>query len=733
MTTAIATIPLEAMRHCRAVTRRRARNFYYGLKLLPEPKRSALYAIYAWMRQADDIIDDGVLGKNERLARLREFRRRTESVIGGALPDDDPLWEAMSYVASRFDLPLEHFHALLDGQEDDLSRQRYETFEQLRGYCYRVASTVGLLCIGIWGYDDEAAPRLAIDRGIAFQLTNIIRDFAQDYDEGRVYLPADEFKAAGLSPEDLRRWQMPERCEAFIGDQVARARSYYDGSAGLESMLARLRAAHSAELDDQGRHRASRQEDAARHGRSVKRRIAIVGGGLAGLATAVRLAEHDFVPILIESRKRLGGRATSLRDPRSGHTIDNCQHVLLGCCTNLIDLYSRLGVLEDIEWHRRFYWTAGNGQIDEVRAGWLPAPLHLSRSFGRMTLLEKDERRAVARGMWRIIRLGHRGRLAWSRRTFSEFLDETGQPVRARRRFWDPVIVSACNLASDRVGADFALQVFQEGFLANRWSYSMGLARGPLADLYDPAFDRIREQGGEVRLGCSARAIGFDGQRVTGVITEDGMVDASAVVVAVPFDRLDRLVNDTMRKRDARLGRLDELDVSPILGVHLHFEQEIMDLPHLTLVDCGVQWLFNKGVDEAGGQHIHAVISAADDWMDRSEQEIGETVMRDVHRVLPRAVGLQPVGVRAIKEKRATFAPVPGVDALRPSVAPGTIGLGGGGIRNLFLAGDWCDTGWPATMEGAVRSGYLAAKAITGHGGLVEEVPPSLLSRVLGL
>jgi zeta-carotene desaturase len=466
----------------------------------------------------------------------------------------------------------------------------------------------------------------------------------------------------------------------------------------------------------------------------LKRTVAIVGGGLAGIATALRLADGPWRPILIETRKRLGGRATSFVDPRSGLTFDNCQHVVLGCCTNLLDLYDRLGVGEAIEWHRTIYWTDGKGHIDEVRADRLPAPLHLARAFGRMQILQRDDRKAVRRAMWRLIRMGSRGRVGWQRRTFAEFLDECHQTEGAVQRFWQPVVVSACNLSVDRVCAAHAMQVFQDGFLANRWSYTMGLPTVPLAELYDPSVEAIQACGGEVQLGTSAKALAFDGTRTTGVVTDNGFVEASAVVVATPFDRLEKLVSPVMRSSDGRLGRLDALDTSPILGVHLIFDCEVMTLPHVTLVDHGVQWLFNKGVDDAGHQHVHAVVSGADEWMAYSQQEIVDRVVSDMHAAIPTSVGLQPTYARAIKEKRATFAAVPGVDDLRPSTTSTPIGSGmAGGIKNLYLAGDWTDTGWPATMEGAVRSGYAAAAALTGAGGLVEDVPAAPLARVLGL
>jgi len=158
-----------------------------------------------------------------------------------------------------------------------------------------------------------------------------------------------------------------------------------------------------------------------------------------------------------------------------------------------------------------------------------------------------------------------------------------------------------------------------------------------------------------------------------------------------------------------------------------------MELPHLILPGGGVQWLFNKGIDEQGRQYIHAVISAADEWMTLDEDEIIDRVVRDIHDAVPKSIGLRPVQARSIKEKRATFAATPQAEPWRPSAAAGYVGVGGGGIENLFLAGDWCDTGWPATMEGAVRSGYAAAAAITGVEGLIEDVPPGLFARWLGL
>ncbi|HMN95701.1 MAG TPA: hydroxysqualene dehydroxylase HpnE [Phycisphaerales bacterium] len=461
------------------------------------------------------------------------------------------------------------------------------------------------------------------------------------------------------------------------------------------------------------------------------RTVAIVGGGLAGIAAAVRLVEAGHRPIVIETRRKLGGRATSFVDPRTDELIDNCQHVLMGCCTNLVDLYERLGVLGEIRWDRTINWANAPSAPDRMTPGWLPCPGHFSGSFLRMRLLSLADKIAVARAMWRLIRMGRAGRLAWRDRSFRAFLDQMRQPASTIERFWEPVVISACNLSVERVCAEAAMQVFQEGFLGSRWASAMGVAQVPLIDLYDPATALIAARGGEIRLGLSAKAIAFDGTRVTGVVTDEGTVEAAAVIAAVPPDRLDRLLSVALRRADRRLEALDRFEFSPILGVHLRFSGTILDVPHLVLPGRATQWLFAKGVDEQGRQHIHAVISGADAWMELDEAAIVERVLADIRACLPGAENLRPVTWRTVKEKRATFALLPGIDALRPPPAP--CFAPGPGVANLFLAGDWCATGWPATMEGAVRSGYAAAGALCGSEATVPDLPMAPLARLLGL
>ncbi|MEE2907948.1 MAG: hydroxysqualene dehydroxylase HpnE [Planctomycetota bacterium] len=465
----------------------------------------------------------------------------------------------------------------------------------------------------------------------------------------------------------------------------------------------------------------------------MTRRVVVIGGGLAGIAAAVRIADSGDQPIVLETRRKLGGRATSFPDQRSGQSLDNCQHVLMGCCTALLDLYQRLGVSDSIEWHESLYWFRDDGGHDTLKPGRLPAPLHTAAGFRRMRLLDNTAKRDIRRAMWRLLRGGDGLRAHWSGRTFGDFLEDTRQSPETIRLFWDTIIVSACNLPSHEVAAEHGMQVFQEAFLPSRWAGTMGLPTVPLAALYDPAESIIQEAGGELRLGCSVREICVENRRAVGVMTADDMVRGDAIMSTVPPDRLAKLLPEEVRSTDRRLAALDKFEFSPILGVHLHFSHAVMDLPHLILAGRSVHWIFNKGLDGEGRQHLHVVISAADDWMGLDEDAIVERVLDVIRPAVPRIAEHAPLTVRAVKEKRATFRATPDIEPLRPLAAPGTVGLQGGDIESLYLAGDWCATGWPATMEGAVRSGYRAAAAFSQTDPGIEEVPAGRLASWLGL
>jgi zeta-carotene desaturase len=446
--------------------------------------------------------------------------------------------------------------------------------------------------------------------------------------------------------------------------------------------------------------------------------VLIIGGGIAGIAAAVRLSGRGVPVTLLETRKKLGGRATSFTDVRSGEILDNCQHVVLGCCTNYLDLLGRLGVSEKIRWHDEQYWVEEGGRVSVLRPGVCPTPLHFLGSILRARFMSWSDVGALSVAIAAIMR-ADRGQ--HEQETFGAYLARLEQPESFVRRFWSPVIVSACNMDVGRVSASAALHVFQEGFLANRAAARIGVPGVPLVDLYANAEEIIASAGGRVVLGAGVASVDEGG-----ATTSDGeRYEAGHVICAVPVERVNRVVDERVRARDRRFGALDSFTHSPILGVHLRFAAPVMEFPHAVLVDRPTQWLFRK--DEAG-RYLHAVISAADEWVAMSEEEIARRVLEDVRACFPGARGVELERARAVKEKLATFAPVPGVEALRP----GTTGAG----SSIVLAGDYVRTGWPATMEGATRSGYLAAAAVLGESEEAALIPALSVapgSRLLGL
>lgn len=437
---------------------------------------------------------------------------------------------------------------------------------------------------------------------------------------------------------------------------------------------------------------------------STPRTVLIVGAGIAGIAAALRLAEEGVRVTLLETRRKLGGRATSFQDVRSGETLDNCQHVALACCVNYLDFLARLGVADKLHWTDATNWVEAGGRTSTIQPGYLPPPAHLSGSFAGAKFLSLADKAAIARAMLAILRAD---RSQFADRTFADFLTSTRQPASAIAKFWTPIVVSACNLPCDRVAASCALHVFQDGFLATKRASRMAVAAVPLVDLYDPAEDAIRRSGGELRLGVSIDRL--DAHTVT---TSGGeTLTTDAVICAVPPERAAKIIDPAIRGHaaDPRFAALDRFTHSPILGVHLTFDRSITNLPHAVLVDRPTQWIFNKsiavGESPEAPQRLHAVISAADDWLDLTEDQISARVLADIHACFPASRSAKLLSARPVKEKRATFAATPDIEPIRPANA---------GPSGLYLAGDYTDTGWPATMEGATRSGYLAAAAILG-------------------
>ncbi len=417
----------------------------------------------------------------------------------------------------------------------------------------------------------------------------------------------------------------------------------------------------------------------------------VIGGGLAGLATAAALGSQGFQVELFEAKPFLGGRATSYSIPLGDgqeEEIDNCQHILLKCCVNLLDFYRRMGVVEGIEFHREFYFMEPGGRTSSLRRGILPAPLHFAESFLRATWLTFGEKLALGRAML-ALRLERRSRKDLDQISMLYWLKEKKQPARLIERFWRQVLLSAINVELDQMAAAHGFQVMWLGFMAASDTYEMGIPKVRLGQLYRGGIENVVQ-----RERASVEA--FHPER--GVLVAGEWVTGKVYISAVPSDRLARLVPQLPIDYNA-------FEPSSITGIHLWFDRPVTTMPHGTLLDRNIQWFYNKGE----GRYLMLVVSASEQMLKMQRQEIIDLAMGELVEFLPAVAAATLIKAHVVKEAKATFRAKPGLEAKRP--------LSRTSIPNLFLAGDWTRSGWPATMEGAVRSGYLAAEAVSEYLG----------------
>lgn len=448
------------------------------------------------------------------------------------------------------------------------------------------------------------------------------------------------------------------------------------------------------------------------------RSVVVVGGGLAGLASACALADEGYRVTLLERRPYVGGRASSYEHPGTGEVIDNCQHVLIGRCTNLIDLYRRLGVRDAIRWYRKFTFVEPGGRQSVLGSSWLPAPMHSMPSFLAARAFTWGDKLAIARGLLQF--LG--GLPPDSDENFAQWMERHSQPRGAIEHFWKPVLVSALNEDPERVSVHYAAKVFRESFLSSAQAGEMGIPSIPLSELYGHAMEYVRSRGGEVRLRTSVEAMepGIGGGWI--VRSGEESFAADAVVLALPFEGLEKLLPQMPPAMgvDALKAKLEGFEHSPITGIHLWFDRAVTELEHAVLLDSPVQWIFNKSVlqperraqdSNSGGEHyVELVVSASRALVSMQRQEIIDMATAELARFFPAARDARLVKAAVVKEVRATYSARPGLDECRLAAtdSPWT---------GVVLAGDWTATGWPATMEGAVRSGYSAAEAVTAMFG----------------
>ena len=431
----------------------------------------------------------------------------------------------------------------------------------------------------------------------------------------------------------------------------------------------------------------------------------------------MNLLEQGYPVKLVEARNFLGGRAFSFVDRETGVTMDNGQHVIVGCCAYFIEFLRRLGASE--KWYLQprlqIRILDRQGKVGILKSGGLPPPFHLLISFLTYTHLRLWEKMWVLLALFRA-RFTERSQPELEKISFYQWLKQQRQSERAIQNFWSLLVKPTLNDDVKDVSALMGLMIVQEGLLNGYHNPDVGYALGGLLpSIGDPAYKYLLDQGCQVMLGSPVRRILGDAMGVSSVELASGeQVNGEIWVSALPPDILLRVLPEEVVDAVLAFSQLAGFETSPIVNIHLFYDRRVMDGEFLAIVDSPLQWVFNKGPileasgtfgsSSVGGQHICISASAAWEYIDRTREEISDEFIREMAEVFPAARDAKVLRSVVVKQRNATFRCVPGVNDLRPaSVTP---------ISNLFLAGEWTDTGWPSTMESAVRSGYNVAHAI---------------------
>jgi hydroxysqualene dehydroxylase len=448
---------------------------------------------------------------------------------------------------------------------------------------------------------------------------------------------------------------------------------------------------------------------------SARRPIVIIGGGFAGLAAAVDLAEAGRQVLLLERRSFLGGRAYSFKDKVTGDTIDNGQHLMMGCYHNTLSFLKKIGAHDKLKIQANprvdFLYESGDGVVRcaSFKCPPLPAPLHLLGGLANLKTIGWSDRIKALRVGLELRRLnGDRAGLADI--TVRQWLNRLGQPERIQRRFWDVVALATLNESPDVASADMFARVLDQAFLHAKRDSALIISKVGLSDLYtEDARMFIESRGGEVMLNADVAQIEFAGNGAAGVVLRNGQrIEAEKIVSAVPHSALARMLAEESVSANRSFHQLDRFSFAPIVSINLWFEKTITDLEFAGLLDSPIEWIFNKnaiaGETVGKRQHLALVISGAHEAAMKAKGELIELASGEVARFFPAARRQRPVHAFVVREQEATISHSAGTARLRPRQRTD--------VSNLFLAGDWTDTGLPATIEGAVWSGQECARAI---------------------
>ncbi len=716
------------------VTARNASNLALAFKLagLSPERRRGMEVFYAFCRVADDIADEPGPTDAQKHAMLDAWRATLRGYFDGSAAPHDALGRELGEVVKAFGVPLQPLLDIIDGVSMDIVERTYETFEEVQRYCYGVASAVGLVSIRIFGCRHPMSEEFALAMGYALQFTNILRDVVEDRVQlGRVYLPLREMAAFGVTKDDLLDpAKKPEATAALFRLQYFRAKHFFNKTRRLvhpddrealkaafvmgsfyEAILEKIRE-RGFRLTVE-RVRLSKWEKISlmrrtlaelKRPQAVKtapRRVAVIGGGVAGIASAVALAREGHTVTLLEAKSALGGRASSFKHAPTGVTLDNGQHAVMGCYDAFLGLADLLGV-------RGKFATTGAldvkyraaGRESRLRASW-PQPLHgLGAVLGFSELSFADKLSVLNVGA--ALRLGAQPEPG---ETGAAWLARLGATPGAVRALWEPFCLAALNEPLSAGDAGALRETLRRSLFADKAAGAVLLARDGLAEVFEPELSlSLSATGGSVRTRAQVKSLRVESGRVSAAELADGTtVEADAFVLAVPWKAAAALA--PAGAVDSRLA--SALGGNEILNVHLFTDKPVTREAMIGVLDSPVQWVFDRTAAGApAGLHRCAVTLSAPpaDWASADADTIVARTVAELEKAFPESKGFAVKHSFVCKCKDATFATRLPDGVTRPGAKTP--------VANLFLAGDWTATGLPATLESAAQSGFAVAEAL---------------------
>lgn len=803
----------ESYGHCEKIAIESGSSFYRSFALLRGDRRKAMTALYAFARLADDAtdsvaandsaipiggtpIESNTQGWSANLwHQWLDQLSSADEVSHGSTRRLEPIRLALSNSVTQFSIPLASLHDIVRGVDSDLATAtdptladdetvkrvshpiRMKNWEETSTYCHRVASSVGIACLSIWAETIGQPPcstsvQAALDCGVAFQMTNILRDIVEDSGRNRIYLPQDELARFGI--ESARWLSLNEEPTTFalneLGDwrglirlQIERTEAMYergwqvvksislDGQRMFSLMWhsyreilleieknperiwqERIRLSKRQKLQLAGQHWITpfynrlmnrKKHLLELHSSSTPSkwpvdgpRVAVIGAGLAGIQAALHLSRHGCNVTLLESKHRIGGRVGSFVDSESGDSIDYCQHVGMNCCSTLKQWIEDTG--QEPYWSEQgsLYFASAKGKRIRVSAWPLPAPFHLSGLLYRWPQLGLSDRIRVGIGLLKLMRLKREPSVASP--LAIDWLRANGQNDRCIQNFWSTILVSALGEQIDRVTLDATHKVLIDGFARTRNGFHLLVPNRPLSELLDyNVTKKLKSQGVAIRLGSIVKRIQRDSAGRYQLKLQSQIEFANeafdAVVVALPWNKISDILPEGMPQQVQSAAMLQS---SPITGIHTWWDRPWLKQPHAILINRLSQWVFpapqasnvtnsERAATQTKEYYYQVVISASHDLPTGDSDAILKMVKQDLSEIFPEAAVATLLRGRIVTDPNSVFSVSVGHES-------GRLNSHLMSADRIWLAGDWTDTNWPATMEGALRSGTIATQGL---------------------